>query len=84
MVLVHELLVIPDNWRFSLVEVIRWVGPCTMGESRLTGGVEISHRVVRRHANRHGESQDISPKISNNTSLLGNRRLTRADALSQS
>ena len=48
MVLVHGLLVIPDSWRFSLVDVTRRVGPCTMGESRLTSGVEISCQVVRR------------------------------------
>ena len=64
MVLVHGLLVIPDSRRFLSVEVTRWVDPCTMGESRLTGGVEISHRVVRRQVNRHGESHDTSPKIS--------------------
>ena len=64
MVLVHGLLVIPDSRRFLSVEVTRWVDPCTMGESRLTGGVEISHRVVRRQVNRHGESHDTSTKIS--------------------
>ena len=45
MVLVHGLLVILDSRRFSPVEVRRWVGPCTMGESRLTSWVEISHQV---------------------------------------
>ena len=45
MVLVHGLLVILDSRRFSPVEVKRWVGPCTMGESRLTSWVEISHQV---------------------------------------
>ena len=36
-VLVHGLLFILDSRRSSSVEVRRWVGPCTMGESRLTG-----------------------------------------------
>ena len=71
MVLVHGLLVIPDSRRFLSVEVTRWVDPCTMGESRLTGGVEISHRVVRRHANRHGKSHDTSPKISDLKEMRG-------------
>ena len=71
MVLVHGLLVIPDSRRFLSVEVTRWVDPCTMGESRLTGGVEISHRVVRRQVNRHGESHDTSPKISDLKEMRG-------------
>ena len=54
MVLVHGLLVILDSRRFSSVEVRRWVGPCTMGESRLTNWVEISRQVSRRHGDRHG------------------------------
>ena len=62
MVLVHGLLVILDSRRFSSVEVRRWVGPCTMGESRLTNWVEISCQVSRRHGNRHGEKQRYSPK----------------------
>ena len=62
MVLVHGLLVILDSRRFSSVEVRRWVGPCTMGESRLTNWVEISRQVSRRHGNRHGEKQRYSPK----------------------
>ena len=49
MVLVHGLLVILDSRRFSSVEVRRWVGPCTMGESRLTNWVEISRQVSRRY-----------------------------------
>ena len=65
MVLVHGLLVILDSRRFSPVEVRRWVGPCTMGESRLTSWVEISHQVSRRHGDRYGESKDTSTKISN-------------------
>ena len=48
MVLVHGLLVILDSQRFLSVEFSRWVGPCTMGESRLTSWVEISHQVSRR------------------------------------
>ena len=48
MMLVHGLLVIPDSRRFLSVEVTRWVGRCTIGESRLTSGVEISCQVVRR------------------------------------
>ena len=48
MVLVHGLLVILDSRRFLSVEVSRWVGPCTMGESRLTSWVEISRQVSRR------------------------------------
>ena len=64
MVLVHGLLVILDSRRFSSVEVRRWVGPCTMGESRLTSWVEIFHQVSRRHGDRHGESKDTSTKIS--------------------
>ena len=44
MVLVHGLLVILDSRRFSSVEVSRWVGPCTMGESMLTNWIEISHQ----------------------------------------
>ena len=48
MVLVHGLLVILDSRCFSPVEVRRWVGPCTMGESKLTSWVEISHQVSRR------------------------------------
>ena len=62
MVLVHGLLVILDSRRFSSVEVRRWVGPCTMGESRLTNWVEISRQVSRRHGNRHGESKDTPQK----------------------
>ena len=62
MVLVHGLLVILDSRRFSSVEVRRWVGPCTMGESRLTNWVEIYRQVSRRHGNRHGEKQRYSPK----------------------
>ena len=58
MVLVHGLLVIPDSRRFLSVEVTRWVGPCTVDESRLIGGVEISRQVVLPHTNL-GESQDI-------------------------
>ena len=72
MVLVHGLLVIPDSRRFLSVEVTRWVDPCTMDESRLTGGVEISHQTVLRHVNRHCESQDTkntSPKLSNKNRL---------------
>ena len=45
MVLVHGLLVILDSRRFSSVEVSWWSGPCTMGESRLTGWVEISRQM---------------------------------------
>ena len=41
MVLVHGLLVILDSRRFLSVEFSRWVGPCTMGESRFTSWVEI-------------------------------------------
>ena len=62
MVLVHGLLVILDSRRFLSVEVSRWVGPCTMGESRLTNWVETSRQVSRRHGDRHGESKDTSPK----------------------
>ena len=58
MVLVHGLLVILDSRHFSPVEVRRWAGPCTMGESRLTSWVEISHQVSRRHGDRYGESKD--------------------------
>ena len=57
MVLVHGLLVILDSRRFLSVEVSRWVGPCTMGESRLTSWVETSRQVSRRHGDRHGEKQ---------------------------
>ena len=67
MVLVHGLLVILDSRRFSSVELRRWVGPCTMGESKITNWVEISRQVSQRHGDRHGESKDTSPKISNNT-----------------
>ena len=70
MVLVHGLLVILSSRRFSSVEVSWWVGPCTMGESRLTSWVETSRQVSRRHGDRHGESKDTSTKISNNTSLF--------------
>ena len=52
MVLVHGLLVILDSRRFLSVEVSRWVGPCTMGESRLTSWVETSRQVSRRHGDR--------------------------------
>ena len=52
MVLVHGLLIIPDRQCFSTVEFKRWVGICTMGESRLTGWVEIYRQVVRQHGNR--------------------------------
>ena len=62
MVLVHGLLVILDSRRFSSVEVRRWVGPCTMGESRITSWVEISRQVSRRLGNRHGKSKDFPPK----------------------
>ena len=48
MVPVHGLLVILDSRRFSSVEVRRSVGPCTMGESRLTSWVEIFRQAVRR------------------------------------
>ena len=61
----HGLLVILDSRRFSPVEVRRWAGPYTMGESRLTSWVEISHQVSRRHGDRHGESKGTSTKISN-------------------
>ena len=81
MVLVHGLLVIPDSRRFLSVEVTRWVDPCTMGESRLTGGVEISHRVVRRQVNRHGESHDTSPKISDLKEMVQAYKLTANRAL---
>ena len=63
MVLVHGLLVILDSRRFLSVEVSRWVGPCTMGESRLTSWVETSRQVSRRHGDRHGESKDTSIRI---------------------
>ena len=69
MVLVHGLLVILDSRRFSPVEVRRWAGPCTMGESRLTSWVEISHQVSRRHGDRHGESKGTSTNISNPRNL---------------
>ena len=52
MVLVHGLLVILDSRCFLSVEVSWWSGPCTMGESRFTGRVEISRQMVRRHGNR--------------------------------
>ena len=70
MVLVHGLLVILDSRRFSSVEVRRWVGPCTMGESRLTNWVEISRQVSRRHGNRHGEKQRYSPQKKPRSSLI--------------
>ena len=57
MVLVQGLLVILDSRRFLSVEVRRWVGPCTMGESRLTNWVETSRQVSRRHGDRYGEKQ---------------------------
>ena len=67
MVLVHGLLVILDSRRFSSVEVSWWVGPCTMGESRLTSWIEISRQVSRRLGNRHGKkSKDIPKKMPNN------------------
>ena len=69
MVLVHGLLLILDSWPFSPVEVRRWAGRCTMGESRLTSSVEISHQVSRRHGDRYGESKDTSTKFSNIPSL---------------
>ena len=56
MVLVHGLLVILSSRRFSSVEVSWWVGPCTMGESRITSWIEISRQVSRRLGNRHGNS----------------------------
>ena len=62
MVLVHGLLVILSSRRFSSVEVSWWVGPCTMGESRLTSWIEISRQVSRRLGNRHGKSKDFPPK----------------------
>ena len=62
MVLVHGLLVILSSRRFSLVEVSWWVGPCTMGESRITSWIEISRQVSRRLGNRHGKKQDTPPK----------------------
>ena len=62
MVLVHGLLVILDSQRFLSVEVSRWVGPCTMGESRLTSWVEISRQVSRRLGNWHGKKQRYSPQ----------------------
>ena len=64
MVLVHGLLVILDSRRFSSVDVKRWVVHCTMGDSKLTGWVEISRQVVRRHGNQHGGCEDTSTKIS--------------------
>ena len=71
MVLVHGLLVILDSRRFSPVEVRRWVGPCTMGESRITGWIEISRQVSRRLGNRHGKkSKDIAKKMPNNPPSL--------------
>ena len=57
MVLVHGLLVILSSRRFSSVEVSWWVGPCTMGESRLTSWIEISRQVSRRLGNRHCEGK---------------------------
>ena len=67
MVLVHGLLVILSSRRFSSVEVSWWVGPCTMGESRLTNWIEISRQVSRRLGNRHGKSKDSPPqKMPNN------------------
>ena len=59
-VLVDGLLVIPDSRRFLSVEVTRWVGPCTMGESRLISGVEISCQVVRRQLQGTPANKDIS------------------------
>ena len=67
MVLVHGLLVILSSRRFSSVEVSWWVGPCTMGESRITSWIEISRQVSRRLGNRHGKkSKDIPKKMPNN------------------
>ena len=51
-VLVHGLLVILDSRCFSSVEVRRWVGPCTMGELKLIGWVEV---------HRHGDSCTGTP-----------------------
>ena len=62
MVLVHGLLVILDSRRFLSVEVSRWVGPCTMGESRLTSWVEISRQVSRRLGIGMVKSKDTPPK----------------------
>ena len=62
MVLVHGLLVILDSRRFLSVEISRWVGPCTMGVSRLTSWIEISRQVSRRLGNRHGKKQRYSPQ----------------------
>ena len=70
MVLVHGLLVILSSRRFSSVEVGWWVGPCTMGESRLTSWIEISRQVSRRLGNRHGKKQRYSPKKKPRSSLI--------------
>ena len=70
MVLVHGLLVIMSSRRFSSVEVSWWVGPCTMGESRLTSWIEISRQVSRRLGNRHGKKQRYSPQKNHGRRLL--------------
>ena len=74
MVLVHGLLVILDSRRFSSVEVRRWVGPCTMGESRLTNWVEISRQVSRRHGDRYGEKQRYFDQNFKQSLLITNGR----------
>ena len=71
MVLVHGLLVILDSRRFLSVEVSRWVGPCTMGESRLTSWVETSRQVSRRHGDRHGEKQRYFDQNFKQSLLIG-------------
>ena len=79
MVLVHGLLVILDSRRFSSVEVRRWVGPCTMGESRLTSWIEISRQVSRRLGNRHGKKQRYSPKKKPSSLLIGGEEGSSAE-----
>ena len=64
MVLVHGLLVILASRRFVSVEVSRWVGPCTMGESRLTSWVEISRQVSRRRIGMV-QAKTLRPKLRN-------------------
>ena len=56
MVLVYGLLVILDIRRFFSVKMRRRVGPCTMGESRLTSWVDISRQVSRWDTDTEGRS----------------------------
>ena len=73
--LVHGFLVLRESRRSLSVEPVQVVTLCAKVTCTGMNGVEIMTRVPRRHGDRHGESKDTSPKISNKSRLYD--RITR-------